>query len=310
MLDGEVFDVVTGRLRALGVEGDVIMALRYLMSADSVRRRDASRVPLSAAYTRAREVEATIMTSFACTALLLDLEKATPRYHPGFETIVLIPSRLFDATHSWVPRPVDPVKNSLFYCGNPHKRGFMWKIPMTVRVWDGAVIYVGQPVPGSVADVRAPPVSREPHLCDLGYVGGAFAAVVGVKRPPRGELTDEQRQYNSALSSWRAVAECVNGRLKEMFPRLKMWRGRDEDGRVLHAAWMLAAMAHNIYIARHPLVLPDRRWSWLLSATTLPSSDPWLGGVPAMIGSGSYRGLPPMPIRPDGREQGDVPRDN
>jgi hypothetical protein len=116
----------------------------------------------------------------------------------------------------------------------------------------------------------------------------------GVKRPRGGALTADETRYNACLSAWRGVAEGVNGRLKCQFPRLRFWTGRD-DGSVLHAAWLLAAVAHNIYIARHPLVLPDRSWSWLLRGE-LGSSDPWVGGVPRMIGCGWHHDEdPPLP---------------
>lgn len=114
-----------------------------------------------------------------------------------------------------------------------------------------------------------------------------------MKRTSRGQ-TGEERRYNACLSKWRCVAECVNGRLKVQFPRLRTWSGRD-DGAVLHAAWLYAAVTHNIFIARYPMVRSGSRWEWLLRGRLL-SSDPWVaGGSCLMAGSGSYCGLPPLP---------------
>jgi hypothetical protein len=143
--------------------------------------------------------------------------------------------------------------------------------------------------------VLVSPLARtQVFLCDLGYVGAKFPALCGVKRPRGGVLSGAEVTYNRALSQWRSVAECVNGRLKTSFPRLRRWMGRDKDHSVLRAAWVFAAVVHNLHIARSPIVRVGSTWDWLLVGD-LPSSDPWLGGVARMPGSGVVHKLPPLP---------------
>jgi hypothetical protein len=236
-----------------------------------------------------------------CEDLLRELDEATPLFHPGYVDEVLIPARMLDATHSCIPRPTNPFRNRRFYNANPRKRGFQWKVPVVVRIYDGAVLDIPPPAPGSVHDIKLAPRTwrrRPPYLCDTAYIGAPYRTVVGKKRA-RGQLQLSRGwlRYNAALSRWRGLAECVNGRLKSSYPRLRFWGGRDWDGRVLHAAWLFAACAHNVYIARSPMVLPGRDWDWLLTGE-LASSDPWDGGVPLVVGSGGYWGPPPTPANP------------
>lgn len=280
---------VARRLSSLGLGSlrDVADVLHHLRGTESVR--DGKGI-----YERARIVGLMREMLHPALQLLERLSKATPAYHPGYRWLIGIPSRCFDTTHSSVPRPVDSARNDAFYCANPHKRGFLWKVPVVARTWDGAVLHIGKPVPGRVADVTVPPPETTlPHLADLGYVGAKFNAVCGKKRPRGGELMGDEKRYSACMSRWRCVAECVHGRLKVQYKRLRFWAGRD-DGTVLRSAWAIAACAHNVHIARHPLVRPGAKWDWVLTGT-LPSSDPWPGGIPQMLGSGGDFGPPPLP---------------
>lgn len=269
------------RLAALDIctESDGRKIVDFLRSDSTVRSAHSGR---SAAHARLCVTKALLACAPRCEELLQNLDERTPLYHPSYAHVVAIPLRLLDTTHSRVPRPVDADRNTEMYCGNPHKRGHMYKVSVTVRTYDACVLEVGHVVPGSRSDVSLFPASvTKPYLCDMGYTGAAFNAVVGYKKPPRGELSESLKMYNSALARWRGVDECVHGRLKKMFKRLNFWRGRD-DGSVLRAAWLFAACLHNVYIARCPLVRPGRKWSWLLTGV-LESSDPWVGGVPVML---------------------------
>lgn len=273
---------------------DAQEVLQFLTTTGSVRR--GAPTTASPYHARARVRGLLHQSLPRGLELLRMLNAGTPEYHPGHRDTVAIPSRLFDTTHSSIPRPVDPAKNDEYYCGNPHKRGFLIKVPIVVRVWDGAVLEIGVPFPGRRNDVLVPPLDRAHiYLCDLGYVGAPFPALCGVKRS-RGVLTDRDKRYNSALSKWRCLAECVNGRLKVSFPRLRMWLGRDESHDVLRAAWVFGAVAHNVHIARDPMVRIGSTWDWLLVGT-LPSSDP--GRIPTMPGSGLVHKLPPLPDSDD-----------
>lgn len=129
--------------------------LDFLTTLHTVRRgAGTERSPF---HGRARVRELLVASAWRAREILQVLDTVTPSYHPGYESVALIPARCFDATHSDIPRPTDPVRNHAFYCGNPRKRGFHAKIPIVTRTWDGAVLYVGAPTPGRYADVNFPP---------------------------------------------------------------------------------------------------------------------------------------------------------
>ncbi|HEX8758635.1 MAG TPA: transposase family protein [Pseudonocardiaceae bacterium] len=58
---------------------------------------------------------------------------------------------------------------------------------------------------------------------DLGYVGVEGIEIVPVKRPPGGELTTNQAEFNTALSKIRAAVE-------HAIAHLKTWRMLSEEG--------------------------------------------------------------------------------
>jgi hypothetical protein len=60
-------------------------------------------------------------------------------------------------------------------------------------------------------------------VADLGYVGVEGIEIVPVKRPPGGELTTNQAEFNTALSKIRAAVE-------HAIAHLKTWRMLSEEG--------------------------------------------------------------------------------
>ena len=60
-------------------------------------------------------------------------------------------------------------------------------------------------------------------VADLGYVGVEGIEIVPFKRPPGGELTTNQAEFNTALSKIRAAVE-------HAIAHLKTWRMLSEEG--------------------------------------------------------------------------------
>jgi len=276
------------------VDGRRIM--RFLRSATSVRKDGG---PYSASYDRALARAAINRAAPRCRKLLARLDERTPSHHLAYTDTCLIPLRALDPTHSSIPRPTSRLRNKLYFNADPRKRGFMIKVALVVRLYDGAILEVPCVMPGSVHDMHLAPSSRTlPYLCDKAYQGVDFNAVVPYKKPPGRNILRSRLNYNRAHSQWRVVNECVNGQIKTKFPRLDFWRGRGRPiGPQVHAAWLCAAVVHNVQIAHSPLVRRGRAWEWLLSGE-LESSDPWRGGVLRMIGCGGDRGPPPTPEVP------------
>lgn len=152
-----------------------------------------------------------------------------------------------------------------------------------VRTYDGAILSVGYPFPGSQHDIHDFPDDDIPRLTDKGYVG-RLAAIHPIKKRPIHTLTMREKEYNKFVRKGRALDEPVHGRLKTQFPRLSFWTARADDCDLLHAAWLFAAVYHNIYIAQRPLICAGRQWSWLLGrGVSLPSSDVWPGSAHLVV---------------------------
>jgi hypothetical protein len=103
------------------------------------------------------------------------------------------------------------------FSGKHHDTGFNLQIGATLG---GNLVAVGAPVPGVRHDAHAWQASGLAqllagldHLADLGYVG-VKEMLTGYKRPPGGELTDNQKQVNTDLSGIRAAVERAIAHLK------------------------------------------------------------------------------------------------
>lgn len=102
------------------------------------------------------------------------------------------------------------------YSGKHRDSGFNLQIAATL---DGALIAVGTPVPGARHDAHAFTASGLADrltgihlLADLGYLG--VGLLTGTRRPPGGQLTEDQKQANTALSALRAAVEQAISHLK------------------------------------------------------------------------------------------------
>jgi hypothetical protein len=102
------------------------------------------------------------------------------------------------------------------YSGKRHDTGFNLQLAATLS---GDLVAVGVPVPGSRHDAHAwqacglaEALRGVDVLADLGYTG--CGVLTGHKKPPGGELTDNQAQVNKDLSAFRAAVERAIAHLK------------------------------------------------------------------------------------------------
>jgi hypothetical protein len=113
------------------------------------------------------------------------------------------------------------------FSGKHHDTGFNLQIAATLG---GDLVAVGAPVPGSRHDAYcwqagglAQRLAGMDRLADLGYVG--VEMLTGHKKPPGGELTDNQKQVNTDLSGIRAAVERAIAHLKNWKILSSRYRG-------------------------------------------------------------------------------------
>jgi len=120
------------------------------------------------------------------------------------------------------------------YSGKRHTAGFNVQ---AVADLAGRLVDTGLPCPGGRHDSKALAESGiadrwashlQPGgpgmLADLGYLG--TPAITGVRKPPKGELTDVQRACNTAINSTRAAVERAIAHLTNWKILDTGWRGR------------------------------------------------------------------------------------
>ena len=108
------------------------------------------------------------------------------------------------------------------YSGKHHTTGH--NVQVAVRA-DGMLMWVSDPLPGSVHDSRAiresgilemiPDGSPWSHIGDKGYLG--LGMLTPKRKPMLGRLTDQEKENNKFINSARAVVE-------QTIAQLKTWR--------------------------------------------------------------------------------------
>jgi hypothetical protein len=194
--------VSRGRPFALGLFRSVAMVLALLRQ-NIVQQVAAeifgvSQSTVSRRFEALREVIETVLAEFVLTPVQI----------AGAST-VLVDGTLVP-TWDWRDR-------SDLFSGKHHDTGFNLQSGATL---DGNLVAVGAPVPGARHDAYARQASGLAelldgldHLADLGYVG-VDQMLTGHKRPPGGELNDNQKQVNTDLSGIRAAVERAIAHLK------------------------------------------------------------------------------------------------
>ena len=141
-------------------------------------------------------------------------------------------SLLIDATEQPVQRPKRGQKR--WYSGKKKRHSIKNEIITTEA---GRIVSVSKSAPGTVADItirrRGPPLSETAHAyMDSGYQGYQDdhpAIDIPCKKPKKGKLTKQEKEYNHALSRFRVLVEHAIGRMKKFriladryrYPRLR-----------------------------------------------------------------------------------------
>lgn len=124
---------------------------------------------------------------------------------------------LIDATEQPVQRPQRGQKR--WYSGKKKRHSIKNEIMATEK---GRIVSVSKSAPGTVADItirrRGPPLPENAHAyADSGYQGyqnDHLALDTPYKKPRKGKLTKEEKDYNHALSRFRVRVEHSIGRMK------------------------------------------------------------------------------------------------
>ncbi|MEI2775253.1 MAG: transposase family protein [Tetrasphaera sp.] len=152
-------------------------------------------------------------------------------------TIAAMTPVLADATADWIPvaDDLDPevvliIDGTLLPCwswadvpdlysGKHHTTGVNVQVAATLS---GRLLWVSDPLPGSTHDLTALRASglldgdRDATIiADKGYIGAGL--ITPIKKPPKGELTDDRKQFNKELNAIRATIE-------RTIAHLKTWR--------------------------------------------------------------------------------------
>lgn len=125
---------------------------------------------------------------------------------------------LIDATEQPVQRPQR--KQKCWYSGKKKRHSIKNEIVITEA---GRIVSVSPSAPGTVHDItirrRGPPLPVNARMyADSGYQGYQDdhpALDIPYKKPKKGKLTKEEKQYNHALSRFRVRVEHAIGRMKK-----------------------------------------------------------------------------------------------
>lgn len=142
---------------------------------------------------------------------------------------------LIDATEQPIERPRKNQKR--WYSGKKKRHSIKTEIIATEK---GRIVAVSASTPGAVHDVklrrRGPPLPQNAHAyADSGYQGYQKdhpAIDIPYKKPKGGDLTQEEKEYNNALSRFRVRVEHAIARIK----KFRILADRFRYPRATHAA--------------------------------------------------------------------------
>jgi len=125
---------------------------------------------------------------------------------------------LIDATEQSVQRPQR--KQKVWYSGKKKRHSIKNEVLITQA---GRIVSVSNSAPGTVHDItirrRSPPLPENAHVyADSGYQGyqdDLPAIDIPYKKPKKGQLSKEEKEYNHALSRFRVRVEHIIGRMKK-----------------------------------------------------------------------------------------------
>jgi hypothetical protein len=168
----------------------------------------------------------------------LEQRRRRKQGHSLAEVIAQVPAVevLIDSHEQRIRRPTGWTKQKPYYSGK--KKAHTLKCQAVVST-SGRVQAISRSVPGSTSDpalLQKSGVLGKLRLdegvgVDRGYVGIAkehppASCYVPHKKPPGGELTQDERQYNRLLASVRIKVEHFFGRLTRFGAMAQVWRHR------------------------------------------------------------------------------------
>jgi hypothetical protein len=165
--------------------------------------------------------------------MLFDIDKATvcriiKRLEPLLLEVIPLPERnglqqdeleslIIDATENHIERPTH--NQEKYYSGKKKRHTVKTEIRTTQK---GRIVNVSKTVPGAVHDfellTQGEPLPKETRAyVDSGYQGIGNIHVDSeypYKKPKNGELADDEKEYNAALSRFRVKVENALGDIK------------------------------------------------------------------------------------------------
>jgi hypothetical protein len=165
--------------------------------------------------------------------MLFNVDKATvcriiKRLEPLLLEIMVLPERdglpadeleqlIIDATENQIERPKR--NQELYYSGKKKRHTLKTEIRVTRK---GRITNVSETVPGTVHDFEllksGEPLPDDTRVyADSGYQGIQYLHLESefpYKKPKNGELADDEKEYNGALSRFRVIVENVLGDIK------------------------------------------------------------------------------------------------
>lgn len=198
----QLADVPYGQ-RTLTVEDRVLLTLDYL----SENRTEQA---LATTYRVSQPTVSRIISTFTdLIAGLLEKHRPTPADFQTFAGTLVVDGTLVTC---WGWRDHHDL-----YSGKHKTTGLNLQVACDL---DGHLMWVSDPKPGSWHDLRCIRESEFPApegqswnvTADKGYIG--WSCTHPIRKPKNGSLTEEDKDYNRQVNSYRAVIERVNAHLK------------------------------------------------------------------------------------------------
>jgi hypothetical protein len=166
-----------------------------------------------------------------------------------------IPILLHDGTEREIPRPLDPEEQRENYSGKKKNNTLKNGVISTALC---VILFVSQSVPGKMHDKKiADTMYAFPYPCvlyqDTGYQGynpESSMIMQPIKKPKGRELTEEEKEYNRKISSFRVRIEHVIGSAKYM--RIAKDECRLRANEFPHKIFRTCAALHNFRIKINP----------------------------------------------------------
>lgn len=142
-----------------------------------------------------------------------------------YENRIMTVNLILDGTECLIERPIDNLIQRQYYSGKKRKHTIKYEVG--VQLQSGKIVWLAGGVPGSVHDftlyqicgLRQYLLPGEMILADKGYIGDTQ-----IIHPFKPTISDEEKEFNSAISSIREIVEHTIGRIKNFNFTQQKWR--------------------------------------------------------------------------------------